>query len=45
MSFFNYISRAMLKQETKRRNYIELRVTNVLTSKIDDPSLAKAGAE
>ena len=35
----------MLKQETKRRNYIELRVTNVLTSKIDDPSLAKAGAE
>ena len=45
MSCFYYTSRGILRQDTGYRNYDEMQVAAVLKSRIDDPSLAGAGAE
>lgn len=45
MSCFYYASRGILRQDTGYRNYDEMQVAAVLKSRIDDPSLAGAGAE
>lgn len=45
MSCFYYTSRGILRHDTGYRNYNEMQVAAVLKSRIDDPSLAGAGAE